>query len=281
MELRRTMAVAAAAAFHKGGDVQTAMEQVAQHNLGLQTERKALEEANFAPGYLENGHCKTCSDTGFVGSTMCNCLKQICRQVQKEQIGKLTTGVEVFRNFRLDYYSEKVDPTLGVSPRQVMEKVVRYCHRYAEEFTLGQNLLFVGNTGLGKTFLSACIANAVTDKGYSVAYESAPLLFDKLNKNQFDPDETSARQVQELKTCDLLILDDLGTEMTTNFSIAALYSLVNERLLSGKSMVISTNLNVSEIAVRYNPQIASRLQGSFKNLVFVGEDIRVLKNRGI
>ena len=282
MELRRTMTTAAQAAFMKGGDVKAVMEQVKQANLGLQEERKALVAANFAPGYLEeNTLCQNCGGSGFVGNTMCDCLRELCRQEQKKQIAKLTTGAERFENFRMDYYPQKVDAALGVSPRQVMEKVFGYCQKYAENFTPGMNMLFVGGTGLGKTFLSACVANVVADKGYSVAYESAPQLFDKLNKNQFNPDEESARQVQALKNCDLLIIDDLGTELTNNFVISALYSLVNDRLISGKSMLISTNLNVSEIAVRYNPQIASRLQGNFKNLVFLGDDIRVLKNRGI
>lgn len=281
MQLRRTMAVAAQTAFVQGGDAKAAMEQVKEQNLGLQNERKALLEVNFAPGWLEDGVCQNCGGSGFMGSTMCSCLKAICRQEQKNVIAKLTTGAERFENFRLDYYSQKPDSNLGVSPRQVMEKILAYTKRYTENFTPGMNLLFVGNTGLGKTFLSACIANEMTDKGYSVAYESAPQLFEKLNRNHFTPDEESARQVQELKTCDLLILDDLGTEMTNSFVISALYALVNDRLLSGKSMVISTNLNISEIAQRYSPQIASRLQGGFKNLVFLGEDIRVKLQRGV
>ena len=281
MQMRRTMALAAQAAFTQGTDAKAAMEQVKEANLSLQNERSALVAEHFAPGWLEDGVCQNCGGSGFVGSSMCACLREICRQEQKNVIAKLTTGAERFENFRLDYYSQNVDTNLGVSPRQVMEKVLAYTKRYTENFAPGMNLLFVGNTGLGKTFLSACIANAITDKGYSVAYESAPQLFEKLNRNHFTPDEESARQVEELKSCDLLILDDLGTEMTNSFVISALYSLVNDRLLAGKSMVISTNLNVSEIAQRYSPQIASRLQGGFKNLVFLGEDIRVKMNRGI
>ena len=281
MQLRRTMTLAAQTAFTQGGDAKAAMEQVRVENLSLQKERQTLVETNFAPGWLDDGVCGHCGGSGFLGNTMCDCLRAVCRQEQKNVIAQLTTGAERFENFRLDYYSQVPDPNLGVSPRQVMEKVLAYAKRYTETFTPGMNLLFVGNTGLGKTFLSACIANAMTDKGLSVAYESAPQLFEKLNRNHFTPDEESARQVQELKSCDLLILDDLGTEMTNSFVTSALYSLVNDRLLSGKSMVISTNLNVSEIAQRYSPQIASRLQGGFKNLVFLGEDIRVKMNRGI
>ena len=137
----------------------------------------------------------------------------------------------------------------------------------------------VGGTGLGKTLLSACIACEVTEKGYSVAYESAPHLFSKLEKNRFHPDEESAMAVAKLEGCDLLIIDDLGTELPGQFVIASLYALVNDRLLSGKPTVISTNLNISEIKERYSPQIASRLQGHYQLLPFVGQDIRILKNR--
>ncbi len=282
MQLRRTMTAAAQTAFLKGGDPAAVMAKVKEANLALQEERKKLVAEHFAPGYLEETPlCTGCGGSGFVGSTMCRCLRALCRDEQKKQIAKLTTGAETFQNFRLDYYSQKTDPNLGASPRQMMERVFAYARQYAEGFTPGKNMLFVGGTGLGKTFLSACVANAVADQGYSVAYESAAQLFEKLNKNQFDPDEESAQQAGNLKSCDLLILDDLGTELTTNFVIAALYNLVNDRLLTGKSTIISTNLNVSEIAQRYSPQIASRLQGSFKNLVFLGEDIRVAKNRGI
>ena len=282
LQLRRTMTVAAQAAFIKGSDAVTAMEQVKQANLALQQERQALVEANFAPGYLEEGAvCAHCGGSGYVGSTMCGCLSELCRAEQMKALAVLTTGEERFENFRLEYYPAQVDPSFGASPRKVMELVLQVCKRYARDFGNGENLLFVGSTGLGKTFLSACIANEVARKGFSVAYESAPRLFDKLNKNHFSPDDQSRRAAADLEGCDLLILDDLGTELTTNFTVAALYGLLSDRLTAGKSMIVSTNLNVSEIAQRYSPQIASRLQGQFKNLVFVGQDIRVLKNRGV
>ena len=157
---------------------------------------------------------------------------------------------------------------------------VQLCRRYTEHFGSG-NLLFVGGTGLGKTFLSACIAREVASQGHSGAYETAAHLFSKLERNRFNPDEESRAAVRKLETCDLLIIDDLGTELPGNFVTAALYNLLNDRLLAGKPMVISTNLTVEELKNRYSPQIASRLQGSFQRLVFVGEDIRILKNRGL
>lgn len=283
MLLRRSMAVAAQAVFAEGGDIQSTMAEVKQANLALQQERKELIAAHFPNGQLEETPvCKTCGGSGYLGSNMCACLQALCREEQKKELNQLTTGREYFGAFRLDYYPEQVDRTYGASPRKIMERNLQYCMRYAESFTDGiGNLLFVGGTGLGKTFLSACIANAVTDKGFSVAYESAPQLFAKLEKNRFNPDDQSRLDAANFETCDLLIIDDLGTEMPGNFVTAALYSLLNERLLNDKCMLVSTNLTAEEIAKRYSPQIASRMQGSFKGLTFVGEDIRVKKARGL
>ena len=281
--LRQTMAAAALTVFEEGGDIRAAMEKVKEENLRLQQERKDLIEKNFAPGFLdETPVCPVCGGSGYVGSSMCRCLELLCSQEQRKELRQLTCGYETFSSFRLDYYPEQVDRTYGASPRAIMEHTFRYCKQYAENFQPGVgNLMFVGGTGLGKTFLSACIANAVTDKGYSVAYESAPQLFSKLEKNRFNPTEETREAAERFENCDLLIIDDLGTEMSGNFVTAALYSLINGRLLAGKSMVISTNLNADEIAVRYSPQIASRLVGEFKGLTFVGKDIRLLKNRGL
>ena len=139
------------------------------------------------------------------------------------------------------------------------------------------NLLFVGGTGLGKTMLSACIATTVTEKGYAVSYESAVHLFSKLEKDRFNPTEESRREVSEIFHADLLIIDDLGTEMPGNFVTTALYTLVNDRLMDGKPTIISTNLNADELGQRYSPQIASRLHGIYRQLTFVGEDIRLIK----
>ena len=188
-----------------------------------------------------------------------------------------TTGAESFQTFKLEYYPAQVDARYGVSPRVIMEKVLQSCKKYAQEFGAGENLLFIGGTGLGKTYLSACVANVVAEKGYSVCYETAGGLFAKLEKNRFSPDAESESAAKEFADCDLLIVDDLGTEIAGNFVTASLYALVNDRLLAGKSMLISTNLTIDEISRRYNPQIASRLQGSFKNLTFIGDDIRVMR----
>ena len=280
-QLRSSMVLAAQAAFLKGTDGKEALANVRQANLTLQQERKALIADKFPPEYLdESPICSRCGGSGYIGSTMCVCLLELCRQEQKKELSLLAAGEQRFEDFRLDYYPDRTDPKYGISARAVMTRTLDICRRYAADFTpRSGNLLLNGGTGLGKTFLSACIAREVADKGFSVAYESAQHLFAKLEKHRFHPDEDSALAVEKINGCDLLIVDDLGTELTGNFIIAALYALVNDRLLAGKPMIISTNLNISEIKERYSPQIASRLQGSFQLLPFLGEDIRVIKNK--
>ena len=280
--LRKSMALAMQAAFQKGEDAQTAMEAVKQANLALQAERQALIEANFAPGYLnEEPICPKCGGSGYIGSFMCSCLQDLCRQQQEKEIALLADSGQQFGAFRLDCYADRPDPKTGISPRAIMSRGFDICRDYAERFSpTAGNLLFNGGTGLGKTFLSACIAREVAAKGYSVAYETASHLFSKMEKHRFHPDETTALEMKRLRECDLLILDDLGTELPGQFVTSALYTLVNDRLLEGKAMVISTNLNIGEIGQRYSPQIKSRLEGSFRLIPFVGQDIRVMKNRG-
>ena len=280
--LRRTMAMAAQAVFASGGDVQTAMAEAKAQNQSLQQERAWLIDTNFEEGFLdETPICDRCGGTGYMGSQMCECLAELCRQEQKKELTLLSGGKESFIQFRLDYYPDRADPKLGVSPRAIMERNLRTCRTYANTFSSGSgNLLFNGGTGLGKTFLSACIARSVADKGFSVIYETASHLFNKLEQAKFNPSDETRHEAAKLSACDLLIVDDLGTEMPGQFVTAALYSLLNDRLLAGKPMIISTNLNVDEIQRRYSPQLASRLQGSFHQLIFLGEDIRILKNRG-
>ena len=281
LELRLTMTKAAQAVFAGKENAQKLMEEARQSNQALQQERKALEAQYFTPGYLdEEPVCDRCGGTGYLGSNMCRCLHTLCAAEQKKQLHRLCTGNEQFANFRLDLYPDCIDRDLGVSPRAVMERTFQRCQKYAAAFQKGApNLLFNGGTGLGKTYLSACIADVLTDKGFSVVYESAPQLFSKLEKNRFDPNDQTRAECAAINGCDLLIIDDLGTEMPGNFVTAALYALLNDRLLENRSMLISTNLNADELAQRYSGQIASRLLGNFTVLTFVGEDIRLMKNR--
>ena len=282
-QLRMTMAMAAQAAFVRGDDARTAMEEVKRQNLALQQERQQLVHLYFEEGYLDDSPiCDHCGGSGYVGATMCECLKELCRQEQKKELTFLNVGRENFEQFHLDYYPDRNDPKLGINIRSVMEKTFQTCRKYAYSFTeKSGNLLFSGDTGLGKTFLSACIARTVADRGYSVVYESAGHLFTKMEKAKFDGDEDAREEIKKYSACDLLIIDDLGTEMPGQFVTSALYSLVNDRLLAGKPMIISTNLNTEDLGKRYSAQIASRLRGSFTRVAFLGEDIRVKRNWGL
>ena len=283
LELRRTMAQAAQAAFLQGSDGRDLLEKVRLQNLELQRERSALALEHFEEGYLdESPICDNCGGSGYIGSSMCECLLELCRQEQKKEVSILSGSKDTFSQFRLDYYPDQIDRNLGVNIRSVMEKTLQTCRRYALTFSeRSGNLLFSGDTGLGKTFLSACIARTVADRGYSVVYESAGHLFANLERAKFTNDESAREVCRRYNDCDLLIVDDLGTEMPGQFTTAALYSLINDRLLTAKPMIVSTNLTVDEMLRRYSPQIASRLRGSFTRVAFLGEDIRVLKNRGL
>ena len=283
MQLRQSMAAAAKTVFTSGADVRQAMDRVRRENLALQQERKMLVEAHFEPGYLDGEPvCPTCGGSGYVGANMCQCLRELCRQEQHRELTVLAAGDESFEKFRLDYYPDRTDPAQGVNIRAVMEKTFKTCRTYAVSFAPGAgNLLFSGDTGLGKTFLSACIARTVADRGYSVVYESAGHLFAKLERAKFSGDQEAQREAGKYTACDLLIVDDLGTEMGGQFTTSALYALINDRLLSGKAMIISTNLNTGDLERRYSAAIVSRLRGNFKRIAFLGEDIRLKKNWGL
>ena len=282
-QLRLTMAMAAQAVFSSGGDVNEGLEEAKRKNQELQREREVLIRMYFEEGYLDDSPvCTHCGGSGYVGATMCECLAELCRQEQKKELTFLNVGRENFDQFRLDYYPDRIDRNLGVNVRDLMEKTYQTCRKYAYSFTeRSGNLLFSGDTGLGKTFLSACIARTVADRGFSVVYESAGHLFSNLERAKFSGDEQARIDAKKYLDCDLLIVDDLGTEMPGQFTTAALYSLVNDRLLAGKAMIVSTNLTVDDLSRRYSAQIASRLRGSFVRVAFLGDDIRMKKNWGV
>ncbi len=277
--LRQTMAATIQAAFAKGEDVHVAMEQIKQENLRLQQERRELIDANFRLGWLdESPVCSHCGGSGYIGSAMCRCLSELCLDEQKKELTLLAGSDASFDQFRLDYYPNITDPAMGVNIREFMGKTFDICYRYAKHFNKEvENLLFCGDTGLGKTFLSACIAKEVAAQGYSVAYESAVHLFTNMERAKFENDADAREKVRKYTECDLLIIDDLGTEIVGQFTLTALYTLINDRILSGKATIISTNLTTDGIARRYNPQIASRLRGNFRRVTFLGEDIRLKK----
>ena len=283
LQLRRTMAQAAQAAFRKGSDGRAEMDAIRQENLALQQERAQLVGQYFEEGYLDDSPiCTVCGGSGYVGSNMCECLRELCRQEQKKELTFLSAGKDRFEQFSLDYYPDRLDPVMKVNVRALMERNLQMCRRYAATFSeKSPNLLFSGDTGLGKTFLSACIARVVADRGYSVVYESASHLFGKLEQAKFYNDEQARQDSQRYTDCDLLIVDDLGTEMPSQFTTSALYTLINDRILYGRPMILSTNLNTEDFSRRYSSQVASRLNGNFQRVPFLGEDIRAKKNWGM
>ena len=284
--LRRSMVLAAQAAFAKGDEAVQIMEDAKAANLALQKERSALLAEHFPEGWLDKDcACERCGGSGYLGSSMCNCLRDLCRKEQKKQIGALAGGSKSFADFDLNYYPDRILSGTNFNIRQIMEKTLDTCRTYAAQFPEQHgNLLFSGGTGLGKTLMSACIASQVTDQGCSVVYESASRLFAQLEKAKFAHDPEVRAQTEaacsRYSECDLLILDDLGTELSGQFVTAALYNLINERIMFGKATIISTNLKNEELESRYSAQILSRLRGHYRRVAFVGDDIRVKKNWG-
>ena len=274
-ELRRTAAHVLAATFRRQGDPVAAMQQLKKENLALQQERDwILQAEGLEPDDLTvQPICPTCGGTGYVGAAMCECLKELCRQEQKKELTNLF-GAESFEKFRLDLYPEQYDNQLKRSPREVMNRTYHDTLSYAQNFTCtSPSLLFVGATGLGKTYLSACIARTVADRGFSVSYAPVGQLMAAFENEKFRPQpDTSC--TEEYFFCDLLIIDDLGTEMTTQFTISALYQILNTRLMGAKPTIVSTNLPLGDLSARYSEQIASRLLGAYRLYKFYGDDIR-------
>ena len=274
-ELRRTAAHVLAATFRRQGDPVAAMQQLKKENLALQQERDwILQAEGLEPDDLTvQPICPTCGGTGYVGAVMCECLKELCRQEQKKELTNLF-GAESFEKFRLDLYPEQYDNQLKRSPREVMNRTYHDTLSYAQNFTCtSPSLLFVGATGLGKTYLSACIARTVADRGFSVSYAPVGQLMAAFENEKFRPQpDTSC--TEEYFSCDLLIIDDLGAEMTTQFTISALYQILNTRLMGAKPTIVSTNLPLGDLSARYSEQIASRLLGAYRLYKFYGDDIR-------
>ncbi len=285
-QIQGTMAHLVAAALRRGGDPVQAVRSVREENQDLQRERAVLLGSMGLPEDALDGRpaCPLCGDSGWRGAKMCRCLQELCAQEQIRELSKLLDlGEQSFDSFHMDYYSQTPWPGRGVSPRQNMELVYDVCLNYAAKFGRFRlkDLFLSGPPGLGKTFLSACIARTVSEHGSSVVYDTAGNIFAQFEARKFlrdRPDGLEARdETKRYLNCDLLILDDLGSELTTQFTQTALYELINARLVGEKHTVISSNLSMEEVAQRYAPQIASRLEGEYHILHFFGDDIRLLK----
>ncbi|MBQ5843203.1 MAG: ATP-binding protein [Clostridia bacterium] len=245
------------------------MNKIKERNLCLQEERRQKLLSYGIPEDYDTPvfSCPVCGDTGYDGKTFCSCVIKMCAvdAYLSSGLGKALLD-QTFENFSLKYY--------GGKSRDDMSDVLDTCIDFAQNFGTGANLLLTGGTGLGKTHLSSAIAQKVIDKGYTVVYESAQTVFDAFESVRFGRGNDNT---DKYITCDLLIIDDLGTEFSTQYTAAVLYQLVNQRLVNGKSLILSTNLGGKELLKRYGDRIYSRLLGSFDTCVFSGNDVRLIK----
>ena len=258
-------------------DAKEYIQKLSEINLEAQAQRRLLLKSNGFPEDWLDVHytCKKCEDKGFVSGIMCGCFKDPLKSIEYEKLcSKLPVGNCRFDNFKLDYYPDGA----GTSPKKRMESVLNYCKAYAADFSRrSPSLLLYGKTGLGKTHLSLAIAGNAVEEGYGVIYSSAQNLFNKLEKDKFG--KADANTEEAILDCDLLIIDDLGAEFTTQFTVSALYNIVNSRELEGKPTIISTNLMPEQLTKAYGERIASRILSNYVMLYFDGSDIRQIKTR--
>ncbi|MBQ7653834.1 MAG: ATP-binding protein [Clostridia bacterium] len=259
-------------------------------NLSSQQKIREILKANDLPeDYLVPHYfCKKCDDTGFVDGIMCDCLKECMKITAVNDISdKLPLKDNTFEKFDLSYYSSEMTDyhssvlgDINVIPRKKMESILNFCKEYAEDFNNhADSLLFTGETGLGKTHLSLAIAGKVIERGFSVIYGSAQNLLNMLEDEKFGRGNLDYSVEQSLLGCDLLIIDDLGSEFSTQFTVSAIYNIINTRLLERKPVIISTNFSFDDMEKKYSPRVASRIYGNYRHLIFFGRDIRQLKSQ--
>ena len=281
-ELTRT-GVAAARAVFSGKDTKTELEKLRDKNLSIQGEiRLLLASRSYIPSDLEERYiCPECKDKGYIDGKMCGCMKKLLRDTAYNEFNKkapFSLEKSRFENFSLDWYSEQPNAN-GKIPRRRMERILGYCKDYAESFGKDScSILMEGGTGLGKTHLSLAIAGRVIDRGFGVIYGSAPDIMTmlKVENSYYNTDHTVLEQLEQ---CDLLIIDDLGTEFPNSFTKSAAYNLLNARLSREKATIINTNLTIGEMKRNYSDRLVSRLIGENEYLPFIGEDVRIARKK--
>ena len=258
-----------------------AKEELKQHIEDLREQKEVLLSAfGFPADYMEMHYaCPECQDTGYVDGRKCRCFK-------KEEIRLLYSQSNIeevllrenFDSFSYEYYDDRVViPEIQMTVADYMRQVHTWCKEYVENFEKkGGNLIFTGSTGVGKTFLTNCIAKALIDQYQSVIYLSSNDLFDVFSKNKFhyDTEEEMKDMYQYILDCDLLIIDDLGTELNNTFVSSQLFYCINERLLRKKSTIISTNLSMTMLRDTYSDRISSRIISQYSIIPRYGDDIR-------
>ena len=253
----------------------------------IQVERSALLASGGLPeDYLEMTYdCPHCKDTGYIGSRKCRCfIQKECALLYEQSNLQNVFGADSFSTFSLDYYPETPGKNGLPSPREDAAHALRAAQEFVRDFDdpdKPKELCFYGNVGVGKTFLSHCIASELLQKGYSVLYQPSYDLFEKLARYTFSSDTETKENMKEIRdalfSCELLVIDDLGTELTNSFVASALFQIMNERGLLHKATVLSTNIPPDSFADTFSERVSSRLLGSYRLVRLTGTDIRMLK----
>lgn len=250
-----------------GAAVEDNVARIKERVKALRGERAAILRENRLPPDAVDGRyaCAACGDTGYVGSEMCACLREIYREEQYTELAELFAlspgRVESFDETQ--YSAEKAEGE-HVSPREYMRLVAEKCRKYAAGFSQSSpNLLFCGESGAGKTFFMACIARAAVEKNASAVYRSAFALAKLFEDDRFSKTGDAEEELARCIKCDLLLLDNLGTETTTAYTASALYQLINQRLAEKRPTLISTAMNLDEISARYGPHLSARFRADY------------------
>lgn len=256
----------------------------AVHSL-MEDKKNLLLSNGYPADYLDDiYHCRDCKDTGYINGEKCHCFRQaeINLLYQQSNLQALLES-ENFSTFQMDYYSQNLlDEATGSSSFLLAQSAYDACLQFVKNFDEQfENILLYGSVGVGKTFLTHCVAKDLLESGHSVIYFTAHQLFDTLAEQKFDAknEDTIPEAYHHILDCDLLIIDDLGTELANSFSTSQLFLCMNERFLRKKSTMISTNLSLGKISETYSERTFSRLSGNYKLIKLIGEDIRMKKRR--